>query len=102
MTENDISVQGLEAMHEILKSRERQLAVKFDLPPTLAKVLALLVEYDHVTTEMIEALGIMKSAPKVPIMRLRKKLQPYNIQINANRTLGYWIDNGQRGLLQGV
>lgn len=68
-----------------------RLQIRFDLPPSLAKILVLLTENEVVTSRMIELDHKLTKDAKVAIHRLRRRLDSA-VEIQSRRDVGYWLD----------
>lgn len=68
-----------------------RLQIRFDLPPSLAKILVLLTQNEVVTSRMIELDHKLTKDAKVAIHRLRRRLDS-TVEIQSKRDVGYWLD----------
>jgi hypothetical protein len=74
-----------------LRQTDQSLLVTFKLPPQRMKLMALLLSLPIVTPEIIaQRLGIDIEV-RVAMNRLRKDLEPFEIEIQSRRRLGYWF-----------
>jgi hypothetical protein len=74
-----------------LRQTDQSLLVTFKLPPQRMKLMALLLSLPIVTPEIIaQRLGIDIEV-RVAMNRLRKDLEPFEIEIQSRRKLGYWF-----------
>lgn len=72
------------------------LQMRFDLPLTLAKILALLMRNQVVTVPMIEQEHRITKDAKVAIHRLRRRLGNTEVEIKSRRDFGYWLEKADR------
>lgn len=72
------------------------LQMRYDLSPSLAKILLLLVKNKVVTPSMIEVEHRITKDAKVAIHRLRRRLEGMQIEIKSRRDVGYWVDDEVR------
>jgi hypothetical protein len=79
-----------------------RLQITYDLPPSLAKILVLLVNNEVVTARMIELDERLTKDAKVAVHRLRRRLEASPFTVNSRRDVGYWIDDAAREILRGV
>jgi len=77
---------------KINETAELDLAFAFSLPPTLEKILRLLLAQQRVTTEQLAARLPGGTEVKGALFRLRDRLKPFGVKIQSRRHLGYWID----------
>jgi hypothetical protein len=68
------------------------LAVTFRLTPVLNNLCGLLLALPVVTPEMIRQRLEIAPDAKVAIHRLRKHLEPWKIEIESRRNVGYWLE----------
>lgn len=64
----------------------------YDLSPALARILALLIDNEVVTPEMIQGEQRAAKDAKVAVHRLRQRLLGMDIDVKSRRDLGYWLD----------
>lgn len=67
------------------------LQMEYDLSPSLAKLMLLLIENKVVTANMIEHDFKIATDAKIAIHRLRRRLIPSGIEILSRRDVGYWL-----------
>lgn len=79
-----------------------RLQISYDLPPSLAKILVMLVDNEVVTARMIELDERLTKDAKVAIHRLRRRLEASAVEIKSRRDVGYWIEDTSRDALRGV
>lgn len=72
------------------------LQIHYDLSPSLAKILLLLVKNKVVTARMIEVEHRLTKDAKVALHRLRRRLEGVDIEIKSRRDVGYWLDDEAR------
>lgn len=84
-------------MNELMR-----LQIHYDLPPSLAKILVLLVENQVVTARMIELDQRLTKDAKVAIHRLRRRLEASEVDIKSRRDVGYWLEAPSREIVRGV
>ena len=72
------------------------LQMRYDLSPSLAKILLLLVQNKVVTARMIEVDHRLTKDAKVALHRLRRRLEGLDIEIRSRRDVGYWLDDSVR------
>lgn len=70
--------------------------MRYDLPPSLAKILLLLVQNKVVTAGMIETEHRLTKDAKVALHRLRRRLEEADIEIKSRRDVGYWLEDNVR------
>ena len=73
-----------------------RLQVRLGLSPAAAKILALLVNHEVVTAEMLEDELKVTKVAKVAVHRLRQRLAGSPIEVKSRRDLGYWMDPATR------
>ena len=72
------------------------LQMRYDLSPTLARLLVLLALNQAVTMKMIrDELGETK-AVKVAMHRLRRRLAEIGLVVQSRRSIGYWLEKEDR------
>lgn len=71
---------------------------EFNLTPALGGILALLLVRRCITEADLIAEGITAdgSAPKVEIMRLRKRVNPFGVKVLSMRNMGYWLTDATK------
>ena len=75
-----------------LNQKLNRMQVVFNITPSHADLLGLLVSQPHITMTMVEdQIGIFTNL-KVAICRLRKVLATHEIEIHSRRFNGYWLD----------
>jgi hypothetical protein len=72
------------------------LQIKYNLSPSLAKLLLLLLNHKIVTIRMIEVENNLSTDARVAIHRLRRRLGIDGIVIQSRRDVGYWLDVATR------
>jgi hypothetical protein len=70
----------------------KDIQFTFSLPPTLARLLVIMLEGNIITPEEICDKYKIATEGRMAIHRLRSYLKGYNIQIMSKRNLGYWLD----------
>lgn len=75
------------------------LQMRFDLPPSLARIVMLLVENEVVTPRMIEVDHKITKDAKVAMHRLRRRLDTV-AEIKSRRDVGYWLEPEARFVLR--
>lgn len=79
------------------------LQMRYDLPPSLAKILLLLVENKVVTARMIELEHRLTKDAKVAIHRLRRRMDATpDVEIKSRRDVGYWMEPASRDAVRRV
>jgi hypothetical protein len=68
------------------------LQMRYDLSPSLANILLLLVKNKVVNQEMVEVEYRLTKDTKVAMHRLRHRLKPHGIEVASMRDVGYWLD----------
>lgn len=68
------------------------LQMNYELSPTLAKLLLLLVRSKVVTGREIEKDHKLSADARIAIHRLRRRLVGTGVVINSRRDVGYWLD----------
>lgn len=76
------------------------LQLHYDLPPSLAKILLLLVANQVVTARMIELDHKLTKDAKVAIHRLRRRLEASPVEVKSRRDVGYWIEPESREIVR--
>lgn len=76
------------------------LQMRYDLPPSLAKILLLLVENQVVTARMVELDHKLTKDAKVAVHRLRRRLEDTAVEIKSRRDVGYWIEAASRDIVR--
>lgn len=69
------------------------LQIRYDLSPSLAKILLLLAQNKVVTPRMIEVDHRLTKDAKVAMHRLRRRLEGVGVEIKSRRDVGYWVDD---------
>ena len=83
--------EKIRVLEDTLNQNDAMYNIAFNLPGKLGKILGLLMATTYVDADTIEArLGIATPA-KVALLRLRRKLEPFGIEIKTQYALGYWI-----------
>ena len=72
------------------------LQMRYDLSPSLAKILLLLAQNKIVTATMIEVEHKITKDAKVAIHRLRRRLEGVDIAVKSRRDVGYWVEPDAR------
>lgn len=75
------------------------LQMKYDLPPSLAKILLMLAQNHVVTARMIEIDMRLTKDAKVAMHRLRRRLEGSPVEIKSRRDVGYWLENDSRAVV---
>jgi len=78
------------------------LQIRYDLSPSLAKILLLLVQNKVVTARMIEVDHRLTRDAKVALHRLRRRLEGLDIEIKSRRDVGYWLGDDTRQAIHAV
>lgn len=78
------------------------LQMRYDLPPSLAKILIMLVENQVVTARMIELDHRLTKDAKVAMHRLRRRLTASDVEIRSRRDVGYWLETPSREIVRGA
>lgn len=76
------------------------LQMRYDLPPSLAKILIMLVENQVVTARMIELDHRLTKDAKVAMHRLRRRLTASDVEIRSRRDVGYWLETPSREIVR--
>lgn len=74
----------------------------FKLTPTMSALLGLLVSLPVVTDEIIKQRLKLAADSKVLVYRLRKALEPHEIEIFSRRGTGWYLNDDARAVLQAV
>lgn len=75
------------------------LQMKYDLPPSLAKILLMLAQNHVVTARMIEIDTRLTKDAKVAMHRLRRRLEGSSVEIKSRRDVGYWLEADSRSVV---
>lgn len=75
------------------------LQMKYDLPPSLAKILLMLAQNQVVTARMIEIDTRLTKDAKVAMHRLRRRLEGSPVEIRSRRDVGYWLESDSRAVV---
>jgi hypothetical protein len=70
----------------------KDIQFAFNLPPTLARLLVIMLEGNIVTADEIANKYKIATEGRMAIHRLRSYLEGYGIEIKNKRSLGYWLD----------
>lgn len=76
------------------------LQMKYDLPPSLAKILLMLAQNQVVTARMIEIEHRLTKDAKVAMHRLRRRLEGSPVEIKSRRDVGYWLEADARAVIR--
>ena len=76
------------------------LQLTYRLSPTLAKLLLLLLENKFVTARMVETEHRLSTDAKIAVHRLRRRLDGLSVEIQSQRSLGYWLDEDTKGTIK--
>lgn len=68
------------------------LQMKYNLSPSLAKLLRLLIENKIVTGRMVEIEHKLSTDARIAMHRLRRRMDGTEIEIKSRRDVGYWLD----------
>jgi biotin operon repressor len=74
------------------QSGNKTIESTFRLPPALSKLLGLLTTLPTVTADMITRKLEIATDAKVAVWRLRQHLEPYGVEIQSKRHVGWWLD----------
>lgn len=74
----------------------KALQIRYDLSPSLAKILLLLAKNQIVTPAMIEHDHAITKDAKVAVHRLRRRLNNEPFEIKSRRDVGYWLEDSVR------
>lgn len=93
----------IDALESTLQLKNETLTSRYKLTPAMGGLLGLLLELPVVHDEIIcERLGLAADA-KVAIFRLRRHLQPYEVEIHSRRGTGWWLDDETKARIsQGI
>lgn len=101
-------VAEIEALRERIRDLEGTLKLvdpltaQYKLPPSLRRILGLLVALSYVTHEMLEQQLGLAASGRVAIYRLRRRLKPYGIEIKSRQSVGYWLEPAMKEKIRGV
>ena len=76
------------------------LQLTYRLSPTLAKLLLLLLTNKFVTARMVESEHRLSTDAKIAIHRLRRRLDGLSVEIQSQRSLGYWLDEPTKEIIK--
>lgn len=76
------------------------LQIRYKLTHSMAKALLLLLTQKIVTPVMIEIDQPITTDSKVLMHRIRRRLAGTEIEIQSQRSVGYWLDQKSREIIQ--
>ncbi len=96
-------VQYLQIRGTLMATDDEVFALqkRYDVTPVLAKLLYLMVVNDRVTTQDVEATGVVGDV-RVSIHRLRKIMSEHGIEVRSAYRAGYWLSDEDRAKLKEV
>jgi hypothetical protein len=89
-------------LEDILGLHEHHLGTAFRLPAALTKLMGLLMAQPTVTPEMVSQRLRIATDAKVAFHRLRHMLEPYGIEVQSKRSLGYWFDDETKAKIRRI
>ena len=83
--------EKIRILEDALGQHDASYNLAFALPNKLGRILALLMSTPYVDGDTIEARLSIATPAKLAIMRLRRKLKPYGVEVKSQYALGYYL-----------